>query len=58
MTEQLTISNMIRSNADDTVIFYTRIANHIEELESTIKILRDRIVEQDKIINADIDDFK
>lgn len=52
------LSNMIRQTASDTADFYTKVAAHIEHLESTIESLESKIVEQAKLLNADVDDHK
>lgn len=52
------LSNMIRQTASDTADFYTKVAEHIEYLETTIASLESKIVEQAKLLNADVDDHK
>jgi len=58
MTNELSISNMIRQTAFDTADFYAKVADHIEQLEETIEVLKHKIDEQNKLLNAEVDDLK
>lgn len=52
MTEQpklpSTVSEMIRTTADNQLTFLTQIADHIDKLESHVKTLEQRIVDMEQ----------
>ena len=58
MTAKISISNMIRQTASDTNDFYAKVADHIEQLEETIEILKNKLEEQNKLLKSEVDDLK
>ena len=58
MTDKIRISNMIRQTASDTNDFYAKVAEHIDQLEETIEVLKNKLDEQNKLLNAEVDDLK
>lgn len=47
-TEQISVSQMIRTTAENQSIFLTQIADHIEKLENALVELQNRVSEMEK----------
>jgi len=52
------ISDMLRMTVDNATDFYHQIANHIDNLESKITILEDKIAEYQELKEKEDDDHK
>jgi hypothetical protein len=53
-TEQISVSQMIRTTAENQAVFLTQIADHIEKLESALVELQNRVSEMEKAHGDDI----
>jgi hypothetical protein len=47
-TEKISVSQMIRTTAENQSIFLTQIADHIEKLENALVELQNRVSEMEK----------
>jgi hypothetical protein len=47
-TEKISVSQMIRTTAENQAIFLTQIAEHIEKLENALVELQNRVTEMEK----------
>jgi hypothetical protein len=46
-TEQISVSQMIRTSAENQAVFLTQIAEHIEKLENALVELQNRVTEME-----------
>ena len=46
-TEQISVSQMIRTTAENQAVFLTQIAEHIEKLENALVELQNRVTEME-----------
>jgi hypothetical protein len=53
-TEKISVSQMIRTTAENQSIFLTQIADHIEKLENALVELQNRVSEMEKAHGDDI----
>jgi len=47
-TEKISVSQMIRTTAENQAVFLTQIAEHIEKLENALVELQNRVTEMEK----------
>ena len=52
-TEQISVSQMIRTTAENHGVFLTQIADHIEKLENSLAELQNRVIEMEKSFGND-----
>lgn len=52
-TEQISVSQMIRTTAENQGVFLTQIADHIEKLENSLAELQNRVIEMEKSFGND-----
>jgi hypothetical protein len=51
--EKISVSQMIRTTAENQAIFLTQIAEHIEKLENALAGLQTRVIEMEKAYGND-----
>jgi len=51
--EKISVSQMIRTTAENQGIFLTQIAEHIEKLENALAELQNRVIEMEKAYGND-----
>ena len=52
--EKISVSQMIRTTAENQAVFLTQIAEHIEKLENALVELQNRVSEMEKAHGDDI----
>ena len=48
-TEKISVSQMIRTTAENQAVFLTQIAEHIEKLENALVELQNRVTEMENL---------
>lgn len=56
--EKISVSSLLRTTADNSSNFYNQVADHIDNLEKTIRDLTTELNELKKTLDNEIDDHK